>query len=165
MTDTTRLVVGDTAPAFTLPDADGKDISLADFAGERVVVYFYPAAMTPGCTTQAIDFTAAFNAFRDAGINVVGISPDKPEKLGRFRDKESLSFPLLSDVDKSTLTAYAAYGVKKLYGKEVEGVIRSTFVVDVDADGAGTISVAQYNVRAKGHVDRLRRELGIADTD
>ena len=96
---------------------------------------------------------------------MVGISPDKPEKLGRFRDKESLSFPLLSDIEKSTLTAYAAYGVKKLYGKEVEGVIRSTFVVDVDADGNGTISVAQYNVRAKGHVDRLRRELDIADED
>lgn len=163
MTDSTRLAVGDAAPAFTLPDADGRDVSLADFAGRRVVVYFYPAAMTPGCTTQAIDFTAAFGEFEAAGITVVGISPDAPAKLARFREKESLSFPLLSDADTATLRAYGAYGVKKLYGKEVEGVIRSTFVVDVDPDGNGTVSIAQYNVRAKGHVDRLRRELGIGE--
>lgn len=164
-TTTDRLAQGDTAPAFTLPDADGKAVSLADFAGSRVVVYFYPAAMTPGCTTQAIDFTAAFEQFRAAGLHVVGISPDKPEKLAKFRDKEELSFPLLSDPEKTTLVAYRAYGTKKLYGKEVEGVIRSTFIVDVDAEGHGTIAEAQYNVRAKGHVDKLRRELGIGASD
>lgn len=163
MTDPNKLSVGDAAPAFALLDADERTVSLSDFAGERVVVYFYPAAMTPGCTTQAIDFGAALASFDRAGVRVVGISPDKPAKLATFRDKESIAFPLLSDPSKETLTAYSAYGIKKLYGKEVEGVIRSTFVIDVDTDGNGTIALAQYNVRAKGHVDRLRRELGIAD--
>ena len=135
-------------------------MSLSDFAGRRVVVYFYPAAMTPGCTTQAVDFTADFTVFTDAGYDVVGISPDDTAKLQRFRDKVHITFPLLADPTKEVLEAYGAYGKKMLYGKEVEGVIRSTFVVDVDADGSGTIEVAHYNVRATGHVAKLRRELG-----
>ena len=156
-----KLQVGDVAPTFTLPDADGKEVSLADFAGRRVIVYFYPAAMTPGCTTQAIDFTANADEFDDAGFDVIGISPDSPAKLASFRDKESLDVVLLSDEDQSVMNAYGAYGTKMLYGKEIEGVIRSTFVVDVDAEGRGTISVAQYNVKATGHVGRLRRDLGV----
>ncbi|MGO1972972.1 MAG: thioredoxin-dependent thiol peroxidase [Propionibacteriaceae bacterium] len=156
-----RLQPDDTAPAFTLRDADGKDVSLADFAGQRVIVYFYPAAMTPGCTTQAIDFTANIGDLAAAGLQVLGISPDTPEKLAQFRDKSEVAFPLLSDPERSTLAAYGAYGEKMLYGKLVEGVIRSTFVVDVDAAGVGTVAVAQYNVRAKGHVDKLRRDLGV----
>lgn len=158
---TTRLTAGDPAPAFTLPDADGDDVSLADYPGRRVVVYFYPAAMTPGCTTQAVDFTASADDFHSAGLEVIGISPDTVGKLDRFRDAEHVSFPLLSDPDKTVLTAYGAFGSKMLYGKQVEGVIRSTFVIDVNEDGAGTVAEAQYNVRAKGHVAKLRRDLGI----
>lgn len=158
---TERLSAGDPAPPFTLTDADGRLVSLSDFAGQRLIVYFYPAAMTPGCTTQAIDFTAAMDEFSAAGLAVVGISPDAADKLSRFRDTESISFPLLSDPDRSTLRDWGAYGEKLLYGKHIEGVIRSTFVVDVDAAGAGTVAVAQYNVRAKGHVAKLRRELGV----
>lgn len=158
---TERLSAGDPAPAFELTDADGKQVKLSDYAGRRVVVYFYPAAMTPGCTTQAIDFTASVGEFGAAGLDIIGISPDAPEKLARFRDKQNIAFPLLSDPDKETLRAYAAFGEKKLYGKVVEGVIRSTFVVDVAADGTGTIEVAQYNVKATGHVNRLRRDLGV----
>lgn len=156
----TKLQVGDPAPAFTLPDADRRPVSLADYAGRRVIVYFYPAAMTPGCTTQAVDFTAEDPEFTQAGYDVIGISPDDTAKLQRFRDKEHITFPLLADPTKEVLAAYGAYGKKRLYGKEVEGVIRSTFIVDVDADGNGTIAVAQYNVRATGHVAKLRRELG-----
>jgi peroxiredoxin Q/BCP len=159
MTD--RLTTGDPAPDFSLPNAQDEVVSLSDFAGKRVVVYFYPAAMTPGCTTQAVDFTAAENEFDGAGVEVLGISPDAPTKLAKFIAKESISFPLLSDVDKSVMKAYHAYGLKKMYGKEVEGVIRSSFVIDVDETGEGTIAIAQYNVKATGHVDRLRRELGI----
>ena len=157
----TKLVVGSEAPSFTLPDADGRDVSLADFPGRRVILYFYPAARTPGCTTQAIDFNAAVTDIDDAGYAVVGISPDTVEKLASFRSKEQLGFPLLADPDKDVIGAYGAYGSKMLYGKEIEGVIRSTFVVDVDETGRGTVSVAQYNVKATGHVDRLRRDLGI----
>jgi peroxiredoxin Q/BCP len=156
-----RLAPGDTAPDFTLLDADGEQVSLADFAGHRVIVYFYPAAMTPGCTTQAVDFTAAIAELGAAGLDVVGISPDTPEKLAQFRDQQSVAFPLLADPDKTTLHAYGAFGEKMLYGKLIEGVIRSTFVVDVDADGKGTIAVAQYNVKAAGHVDKLRRDLKV----
>ena len=156
-----RLAPGDTAPDFTLQDADGNDVSLSDFAGQRVIVYFYPAAMTPGCTTQAVDFTAAIGDLDAAGLQVVGISPDSPQKLAQFRDQQSVAFPLLSDPDRATLGAYGAFGEKLLYGKLVEGVIRSTFVVDVDAKGSGTVAVAQYNVRAAGHVAKLRRELGL----
>ncbi len=158
---TERLTAGDAAPAFSLPDADGNVVALSDFAGQRVIVYFYPAAMTPGCTTQALDFTAAGPDLDQAGLQVIGISPDPVSKLAKFRDKESVSFPLLADEDKSTLQAYAAFGEKMLYGKVIEGVIRSTFVVDVDASGAGTIAVAQYNVKATGHVAKLRRDLGV----
>lgn len=156
-----KLQVGDPAPTFTLPDAEGRPVRLADFAGRRVIVYFYPAAMTPGCTTQAIDFTTHADEFDDAGFDVLGISPDSPEKLARFRAKEHLDVILLSDEDKAVMNAYGAYGTKMLYGKEIEGVIRSTFVVDVDAEGHGTITVAQYNVKATGHVGRLRRDLGL----
>ena len=156
-----RLVPGDIAPDFTLQDADGRDVSLSDFEGHRVIVYFYPAAMTPGCTTQAVDFTAAIGELSAAGLDVLGISPDSPKKLAQFRDQQAVAFPLLSDPDKATLSAYGAYGEKMLYGKLIEGVIRSTFVVDVDAEGKGTIALAQYNVKAAGHVDKLRRDLKI----
>lgn len=158
---TTRLTTGDPAPAFTLPDADGRPVSLSDFADQRVIVYFYPAAMTPGCTTQAVDFTAAMTDLSAAGVHVVGISPDDQTKLATFREKSSVAFPLLSDPERAALSAYGAYGEKLLYGKLVEGVLRSTFVVDVDGKGSGTVAVAQYNVRAAGHVSKLRRELGL----
>jgi peroxiredoxin Q/BCP len=153
----TRLSAGDAAPSFTLPDADGKDVSLSDFRGRKVVVYFYPAAMTPGCTKQACDFRDNLAELSDAGFVVLGISPDKPEQLARFRDRDALTFPLLSDQSRSVLTAYGAFGEKTMYGKTVTGVIRSTFVVDED----GRIETAQYNVKATGHVERLRRELGV----
>ncbi len=156
-----KLTPGDIAPAFTLPDADGKPVSLADFAGSRVIVYFFPAAMTPGCTIQAVDFDAALSDLDKAGYQVVGISPDPSEKLARFREQSGLGFPLLADPDRVVLSEYGAFGSKMLYGKRLDGVIRSTFVVDVDAAGVGTIAVAQYNVRATGHVAKLRRELGV----
>jgi peroxiredoxin Q/BCP len=154
----TRLSTGDTAPPFTLPDADGDEVSLADYRGRKVVVYFYPAASTPGCTTQACDFRDNLHQFDSAGFAVLGISPDKPEKLAKFRDAEGLTFPLLSDPSRSVLEAYGAFGEKTMYGKKVTGVIRSTFVVDDD----GRIELAQYNVKATGHVDKLRRDLGLA---
>ncbi len=156
-----KLAAGDAAPPFTLPDPDGNPVSLADYAGRRVIVYFYPAAMTPGCTTQAVDFSAALADIAAAGYDVVGISPDTVAKLAKFRETQGLAFPLLADPDKQVLTAYGAFGRKMLYGKEVEGVIRSTFVVTVDDTGEGRIDVAQYNVRATGHVAKLRRELKI----
>jgi thioredoxin-dependent peroxiredoxin len=156
-TEPVRLSPGDPAPDFTLPDADGTPVSLSSFRGRRVIVYCYPAALTPGCTTQAVDFTAAAGDLAEAGLDIVGISPDPPEKLQRFREKEGLGITLVSDRDKSVLTSYGAYGPKKLYGKEVVGVIRSTFVVDA----AGRIEKAQYNVKATGHVAKLRKELGI----
>jgi peroxiredoxin Q/BCP len=152
-----RLAVGDEAPGFTLPDSTGKSVSLSDYAGRRVIVYFYPAAMTPGCTKQACDFRDNLHELNGAGLDVVGISPDKPEKLAKFADADGLDFPLLSDPDKKVLIAWAAFGEKKLYGKTVTGVIRSTFVVGPD----GRIEVAQYNVRATGHVAKLRRDLGV----
>jgi thioredoxin-dependent peroxiredoxin len=155
MTDK-RLEPGDPAPDFTLPDADGHDVSLSSFRGQRVIVYFYPAAMTPGCTTQACDFRDNLAELNGQGITVLGISPDPPAKLARFRDKEGLTFPLLSDADHKVLEAYGAYGEKKLYGKTTVGVIRSTFVVDPD----GTIARAMYGVKATGHVARLRADLG-----
>ncbi|CAI9407632.1 MULTISPECIES: thioredoxin-dependent thiol peroxidase [Aestuariimicrobium] len=156
-----RLDIGSPAPEFSLPDATGAEVSLADFAGRRVVVYFYPAAMTPGCTIQAVDFTAAQQEFRDAGYEIVGISPDSVDKLATFRDKEALGVTLLADPDRQALNAYGAWGTKMLYGKEITGVLRSTFVVDVDEAGSGTIALAQYNVKATGHVDKLKRDLGI----
>jgi thioredoxin-dependent peroxiredoxin len=154
---TTRLAPGDTAPEFTLPDADGKPVSLADYRGRRVVVYFYPAAGTPGCTKQACDFRDNLAELNGAGLDVLGISPDKPAKLAKFRDKEGLTFPLLSDVDKEVLNAWGTFGEKQMYGKTVTGVIRSTFVVDPE----GKIEVAQYNVRATGHVAKLRKDLTV----
>jgi peroxiredoxin Q/BCP len=152
-----RLSPGDQAPEFTLPDADGKDVSLNHYRGRKVVVYFYPAAMTPGCTTQACDFRDNLSSLSAAGYAVVGISPDPPKKLAQFRERDSVNFPLLSDTSKATLEAYGAWGEKKMYGKTVTGVLRSTFVVDED----GKIQEAQYNVKATGHVAKLRRELGV----
>ncbi|KQU52186.1 peroxiredoxin [Rhodococcus sp. Leaf278] len=157
MTEYSKLEPGDTAPAFTLPDADGNDVSLADYAGKKVIVYFYPAASTPGCTKQACDFRDSLSELNGEGLEVIGISPDKPAKLAKFRDKEELTFPLLSDEEKTTLQAWGAFGEKKNYGKVYEGVIRSTFLVDE----AGKIEVAQYNVRATGHVAKLRRDLAV----
>lgn len=157
MTETTRLAPGDKAPAFNLPDADGNNVKLSDYKGRKVVVYFYPAASTPGCTKQACDFRDSRAELNEAGIDVVGISPDKPEKLAKFRDAEGLTFPLLSDPERKVLTAYGAFGEKQMYGKTVTGVIRSTFVVDEK----GKIAVAQYNVKATGHVAKLRRDLSV----
>ncbi len=144
MAQTPRLEVGDKAPAFTLSDADGEKISLADYRGRKVIVYFYPAASTPGCTKEACDFRDNLVELSAAGLDVVGISPDKPEKLAKFRDNEKLTFPLLSDPDRKVLTAWGAYGEKQMYCKTVQGVIRSSFVVDEK----GKIEVAQYNVKA-----------------
>lgn len=157
MTDTARLAQGDKAPAFSLSDADGNTVKLADFKGRKVIVYFYPAASTPGCTKQACDFRDSLAQLNDAGLDVIGISPDRPEKLAKFRDAEGLTFPLLSDPDKKVLSAWGAFGEKKLYGKTVQGVIRSTFVVDEK----GNVEVAQYNVKATGHVAKLRRDLSV----
>ena len=154
---TQRLEPGDKAPAFALPDEAGKIHRLSELRGSRVIVYFYPAAMTPGCTTQACDFTANMKQFEAAGYTVVGISPDSPEKLAKFRAEVGLSFLLLSDPKRKALEAYGAYGEKQLYGKTVIGVIRSTFVINEK----GVIERAMYGVRAKGHVDKLRRELDI----
>ncbi|MBJ7357889.1 thioredoxin-dependent thiol peroxidase [Nocardioides sp.] len=155
MTD--RLAPGDAAPSFTLPDDTGSEVSLSDFAGRKVIVYFYPAAMTPGCTKQACDFSDNLASLRGEGYEVLGISPDKPEKLAKFREKESLGITLLSDADKTVMEAWGAFGEKKLYGKTVQGVIRSTFVVDEQ----GKVAVAQYNVKATGHVAKLRKDLGL----
>ena len=153
-----RLTAGDTAPDFTLPDDKGGEVSLSDLRGRKVIVYFYPAAMTPGCTTQACDFSDNINTLHQEGYEVLGISPDKPEKLAKFRDKDGLTIRLLSDADKAVMNAYGAFGEKKLYGKTVEGVLRSTVVVDEE----GKVSNAWYNVKATGHVAKLRRDLGLA---
>jgi peroxiredoxin Q/BCP len=154
---TNRLAAGDPAPDFTLPDDTGTPVSLSDYRGGRVVVYFYPAAGTPGCTTQACDFRDNLGAFSRAGFTVLGVSPDTPAALARFRAAQELSFPLLSDPDHAVLSAYGAYGEKTMYGKTVTGVIRSTVVVGAD----GTVELAQYNVKATGHVDKLRRDLAL----
>ncbi|MFR9731555.1 thioredoxin-dependent thiol peroxidase [Saccharopolyspora sp. MS10] len=157
MSEPQRLSPGDTAPDFSLPDADGKTVALGDYRGRSLVVYFYPAASTPGCTKQACDFRDSLAALDDAGFDVVGISPDGPEKLAKFRDAEGLTFPLLSDADKTVMAEWGAFGEKKNYGRVVRGVIRSTFVVGPE----GKIDKALYNVKATGHVDRLRKELGV----
>lgn len=154
---TERLSHGDQAPAFALADDSGQEMSLADFRGRKVIVYFYPAAMTPGCTKQACDFTESLDALQAQGYAVVGISPDKPEKLARFRERDQLTITLLSDPDKAVMQDWGAFGEKMLYGKKVTGVIRSTFVVDE----SGTIEHAWYNVKATGHVAKLRRDLGL----
>ena len=153
---TTRLSPGDTAPAFDLPTDTGT-VALADLRGKKVIVYFYPSAMTPGCTKQACDFTESLNSLEKAGYTVVGISPDKPEKLAKFRERDGLTITLASDADKSVMTSYGAFGEKKLYGKVVQGVIRSTLVIDEK----GKVELAQYNVKATGHVSKLRRDLGL----
>jgi len=151
-----RLAPGDEAPDFTLPDADGKPVTLSALRGQRVIVYFYPAAMTPGCTKEACDFSESLPDLGKAGLTVLGISPDAPAKLRRFREKEHITFPLLSDPERTVLTAYGAYGEKMNYGKKTMGVIRSTFVVGAD----GKVDKAYYGVKATGHVERLRKELG-----
>ena len=152
-----RLEPGRKAPDFTLPDAQGRPLSLADYRGRRVVVYFYPKASTPGCTTQACDFRDSLERFAADGFAVVGISPDGPEALARFVDAEALTFPLLSDADHRVAEAYGAWGEKKNYGKTYEGLMRSTVVVGPEGD----VELAQYNVRATGHVAKLRRDLGL----
>jgi len=154
---TNRLSEGDVAPEFRLPDSAGSDVSLADFRGRRVVVYFYPAAGTPGCTKQACDFRDNLAELNDAGFAVVGISPDKPAKLAKFVADEGLTFPLLSDENREVLTAWGAFGEKQNYGRTIMGVIRSTFIVDPD----GKIEKAMYNVRATGHVAKLRKDLKV----
>lgn len=160
MTEASRLSVGDAAPDFALHDDTDTEVSLAGLLkeGEKVIVYFYPAAMTPGCTKQACDFTDSLDALQAAGYKVVGVSKDKPAKLAKFRERDGLTITLLSDPELEVHKAYGAYGEKKLYGKLVEGVIRSTFVVGTD----GKVEVAQYNVKATGHVAKLRRDLGLA---
>ena len=157
MPSTPRLEVGDEAPAFSLSDADGNTVKLSDFKGRKVIVYFYPAASTPGCTKQACDFRDSLAELNEAGLDVIGISPDKPVKLAKFRDAEGLTFPLLSDPERQVLTAWGTFGEKTMYGKTAQGVIRSTFVVDEN----GKIEVAQYNVKATGHVAKLRRDISV----
>jgi peroxiredoxin Q/BCP len=154
---TTRLQPGDTAPDFTLPTDTGEKVTLSDLRGGRVIVYFYPAALTAGCTKQACDFSDSLDDLKSEGYTVLGISKDSTEKLAKFRTKEKLTITLLSDVDKVVHDAWGTWGEKKLYGKVVEGVIRSTFVVDAE----GKIELAQYNVKATGHVAKLRRDLGV----
>ena len=153
---TTRLQAGDSAPDFTLTDDTGRQVTLSDQQG-KVIVYFYPAAMTPGCTKQACDFSDSLDRLQSEGYTVLGVSPDQPEKLARFREKDGLTITLLSDPEREVLTAWGAFGEKKLYGKVVQGVIRSTFVVE-----DGTVQLAQYNVKATGHVAKLRKDLGLA---
>ena len=153
-----RLSPGDTAPEFTLTSDTGEQVSLADLRGQKVIVYFYPAAMTPGCTTQACDFSESLDSLKGAGYEVLGVSKDAPARLAKFRERDALTLTLLSDEDLAVHRAYGAYGEKKLYGKVVEGVLRSTFVVDE----TGAVEQAQYNVKAKGHVAKLRRDLGLA---
>ena len=155
MAQTPRLEVGDKAPAFSLTDADGNTVKLSDYKGRKVIVYFYPAASTPGCTKQACDFRDSLAELNGAGLDVVGISPDKPAKLAKFRDAEKLTFPLLSDPDREVLTAWGAYGEKMMYGKTVHGVIRSTFVVDEK----GKIAEAQYNVKAAHTATKIQKIL------
>jgi peroxiredoxin Q/BCP len=155
MTD--RLSPGDAAPEFTLPTDNGDQLTLKDLRGRKVILYAYPAAMTPGCTTQACDFRDSLGSLQAAGFEVVGISPDTPAKLAKFRERDAITFPLVSDQDKSILTAYGAWGEKTMYGKTVTGVIRSTFVIDEN----GAIERAMYNVKATGHVAKLRRDLGL----
>ena len=152
-----KLEAGDPAPAFTLTASDGSTVSLADFAGRHVVVYFYPAAMTPGCTTQACDFRDSLDALNASGYQVLGVSPDEPAKLATFAERDRLTYPLLSDPGHQVLEAWGAWGEKSLYGKKVTGVIRSTVVVDPD----GTVELATYNVKATGHVASLRKSLAV----
>ncbi|WP_411699292.1 thioredoxin-dependent thiol peroxidase [Conyzicola sp.] len=153
----TKLEIGTKAPAFSLEDQDGSSVSLSDFAGQKVIVYFYPAAGTPGCTTQACDFRDNINSLKSAGYQVLGVSKDSVADLKKFQDNQGLNFPLLSDLDLAVHNLYGAYGEKNLYGKLVTGVLRSTFVLDE----SGTIDLALYNVKATGHVASLRKKLGV----
>jgi thioredoxin-dependent peroxiredoxin len=157
MSEQSRLAVGDPAPEFALTDSTGKTVSLSDYRGRSVVVYFYPAAGTPGCTKQACDFRDNLAELNDAGFDVLGISPDSPAKLAKFVEAEGLTFPLLSDADRTVMAEWGAYGEKQNYGRTVTGVIRSTFIVDAD----GKIAKAAYNVRATGHVAKLRKDLDV----
>jgi thioredoxin-dependent peroxiredoxin len=152
-----RLASGDPAPEFTLQTDSGEPLSLIDLRERKVVLYAYPAAMTPGCTKQACDFRDSLSSLRAAGYEVVGISPDPPAKLAQFRQRDGITFPLVSDPDRSVLKAYGAYGEKQNYGRTILGVIRSTFVIDEK----GYIERAMYHVKATGHVARLRRDLGL----
>ena len=158
MTDA-RLAPGDLAPDFTLPDQDGNPVTLSSLRGRTVVLYFYPEAMTPGCTTEACDFRDNLNSFAGAGVQVVGVSKDEPEKLKLFAERDHLTFPLLSDTDLAVQHAYGTWGEKSLYGKTVTGSIRSTFIIDEQ----GRVAKPMYNVKATGHVARLRTELGLGD--
>lgn len=158
-TESTRLVAGQQAPDFTLPTDQGGSVRLSDLRGKRVILYFYPAAMTPGCTKEACDFHDNLNRLTATGYTVLGVSKDPVDKLAKFRERDHLTFPLLSDPDLSVHQRYAAYGEKKLYGKTRMGVIRSTFVIDTD----GTILLARYNVRATGHVNSLMKQLDKLD--
>ena len=151
------LSTGDKAPEFTLPDPDGKDVSLSDYRGQKVVLYAYPAASTPGCTTQACDFRDNIASLQSAGYQVLGLSPDNLDKQRKFRDDEQVPYPLLCDPSHEVLEAYGAWGEKKNYGKTYVGVIRSTFVIDEE----GKVERAMYNVKATGHVAKLRKDLGI----
>lgn len=157
MTDTATLQAGDAAPAFTLSDQDGNQVSLSDFRGQKTIVYFYPAASTPGCTTQACDFRDNLNSLSSAGYQVLGVSKDDLPALVKFKADEGLNFPLLSDPELDTHKAYGAWGEKSMYGKTTTGTIRSTFVMDE----AGTVELALYNVKATGHVAMLRKRLGL----
>ncbi len=150
-----QLTPGAPAPDFTLMNAAGQNVSLRDFRGRNTVVYFYPAASTPGCTKEACDFRDSLSSLQQAGYEVLGISPDPRSKLAAFADAEALNFPLLSDEDHAVAEAYGAWGEKKNYGRTYEGLIRSTVVVDAE----GNVALAQYNVRATGHVAKLRRDL------
>ncbi|EMQ99876.1 thioredoxin-dependent thiol peroxidase [Paeniglutamicibacter gangotriensis] len=156
-TEAVRLAAGDQAPDFTLTDARGQELALSSLRGKKTIVYFYPAASTPGCTKQACDFRDSLDSLTSAGYQVVGISPDAPAKLAKFTAKEELTFPLLADEDHAVAAAYGAWGEKKNYGRTYEGLIRSTIVLDEH----GVVEVAQYNVRATGHVTKLRRDLGL----
>ena len=153
----TRLSPGDAAPDFTLSTDADVQVSLSGLCGRKVILYFYPAAMTPGCTKQACDFTESLDVLSSTGYEVLGVSKDKPAKLAKFRERDHLTLTLLSDESLEAHKAYGAYGEKSLYGKIVQGVIRSTFVIDEE----GTIELAQYNVKATGHVAKLRRDLGL----
>ena len=157
MTDTTTLQSGDTAPAFALSDQDGNQVTLSDFAGKKVIVYFYPAASTPGCTTQACDFRDSLNSLASAGYQVLGLSKDELPALLKFKEEEGLTFPLLSDPSLDVHKQYGAWGEKSLYGKKITGTLRSTFVIDE----VGKVELAMYNVKATGHVAMLRKRLGL----
>lgn len=157
MSSSMRLEAGTAAPDFTLDDQNGNSVSLGNFSGDKVIVYFYPAASTPGCTTEACDFRDNINSLKSAGYQVLGVSKDAPDVLKKFKQEQDLNFPLLSDLDLAVHRAYGAYGEKSLYGKTVTGTIRSTFVVG----GDGMLELALYNVKATGHVSSLRKKLGL----